>query len=44
MAQATSPSALQYLDKAMGGLKQLGLVPDNSKSAAAPIVMAVLSG
>ena len=38
MAQTTSPSALQYLDKAMGGLKQLGLVPDNSKSAAAPIV------
>jgi hypothetical protein len=38
MAQATSPSALQYLDKAMGGLKQLGLVPDSSKSGAAPIV------
>ena len=38
MTQATSPSALQYLDKAMGGLKQLGLVPDSSKSGAAPIV------
>lgn len=38
MAQTTSPSALQYLDKAMGGLKQLGLVPDNSRNGAAPIV------
>ena len=38
MAQTTSPSALQYLDKAMGGLKQLGLVPDNGKNGAAPIV------
>ncbi|MGE6699458.1 cell surface protein [Hyphomonas sp. NPDC076900] len=38
MAQTTSPSALQYLDKAMGGLKQLGLVPDSSKNGAAPIV------
>ena len=38
MAQATSPSALQYLDKAMGGLKQLGLVPGSAKNGAAPIV------
>jgi hypothetical protein len=34
---STSPTALQYLDKAMGGLKQLGLVP-GGKSGAAPIV------
>jgi len=37
MATTTSPTALQYLDKAMGGLKQLGLVP-GGKSGAAPIV------
>ncbi|MBA4339173.1 MAG: cell surface protein [Hyphomonas sp.] len=38
MATVTkSPTALQYLDKAMGGLKQLGLVP-GGKSGAAPIV------
>lgn len=37
MAVTKSPTALQYLDKAMGGLKQLGLVP-GSKSGAAPIV------
>ncbi len=37
MAVMTSPTALQYLDKAMGGLKQLGLVPAG-KSGAAPIV------
>ncbi len=37
MATKKSPTALQYLDKAMGGLKQLGLVPA-SKSSAAPIV------
>ena len=37
MATTTSPTALQYLDKAMGGLKQLGLVP-GTKSGAAPIV------
>lgn len=34
---STSPTALQYLDKAMGGLKQLGLVP-GGRSGAAPIV------
>lgn len=37
MADTRSPTALQYLDKAMGGLKQLGLVP-GGKSGAAPIV------
>ena len=37
MAATKSPTALQYLDKAMGGLKQLGLVP-GTKSGAAPIV------
>jgi hypothetical protein len=37
MAKTKSPTALQYLDKAMGGLKQLGLVPAG-KSGAAPIV------
>jgi hypothetical protein len=37
MAVTKSPTALQYLDKAMGGLKQLGLVP-GGKSGAAPIV------
>lgn len=36
-AMTKSPTALQYLDKAMGGLKQLGLVP-GGKSGAAPIV------
>ena len=34
---STSPTALQYLDKAMGGLKQLGLVP-GGRSGTAPIV------
>jgi hypothetical protein len=37
MAKAKSPTALQYLDKAMGGLKELGLVPA-TKSSAAPII------
>jgi hypothetical protein len=37
MAVTKSPTALQYLDKAMGGLKQLGLVP-GGKNGAAPIV------
>lgn len=37
MADTKSPTALQYLDKAMAGLKQLGLVP-GGKSGAAPIV------
>ncbi|MEZ5955217.1 MAG: cell surface protein [Hyphomonas sp.] len=35
----TSPTALQYLDRAMGGLKELGLGPKkNAKAGAAPIV------
>jgi hypothetical protein len=34
-----SPTALQYLDRAMGGLKELGLAPKkNAKSQATPIV------
>ena len=33
----TSPTALQYLDKAMGGLRELGLLPDADGSAA-PVV------
>lgn len=36
-AMTRSPTALQYLDKAMGGLKELGLVP-GGRSGAAPIV------
>ncbi|MEL6473980.1 MAG: cell surface protein [Pseudomonadota bacterium] len=38
MTEAASPSALQYLDKAMGGLRDLGLVSKSEKSGAAPIV------
>ncbi|WOI54426.1 hypothetical protein RUI03_05340 [Parvularcula sp. LCG005] len=39
MATQTSPTALQYLDKAMTSLRQLGLVPDADGSGqAAPIV------
>lgn len=34
----TSPSALQYLDKAMGGLRDMGLLPDREGQGAAPIV------
>ena len=35
----TSPTALQYLDKAMGGLKDLGLaLTGNEKAGSAPIV------
>ncbi|MEM1087353.1 MAG: cell surface protein, partial [Pseudomonadota bacterium] len=34
----SSPSALQYLDKAMGGLRDLGLLPDRESQGAAPIV------
>ncbi|MEM7640634.1 MAG: cell surface protein, partial [Pseudomonadota bacterium] len=33
----TSPTALQYLDKAMGGLRELGLLPEADGSAA-PVV------
>ena len=37
--QTTSPTALQYLDRAMGGLKELGLAPKkNAKAGTAPIV------
>ncbi len=39
MAHTDSPSALQYLDKAMGSLKDLGLAPKKTKKASpAPIV------
>jgi len=34
---AGSPTALQYLDKAVGSLRKLGLFPD-SKSDPAPVV------
>ena len=40
MAEApvkTSPTALQYLDKAMGSLRQLGLLPEK-KNEPAPVV------
>ena len=33
-----SPTALQYLDKAMGSLRELGLAPDKKSDAPAPIV------
>ncbi len=38
MTETPSPSALQYLDKAMGGLRDLGLVKKEDKKSAAPIV------
>ncbi len=38
MAGTGGLSALQYLDKAMGGLRELGLAPDKKDSSAAPIV------
>jgi len=38
MAETGGLSALQYLDKAMGGLRELGLAPDKTDSSAAPIV------
>ena len=34
----TSPTALQYLDKAMGGLRDLGLLPDGNDGSTAPVV------
>ncbi|MBF18381.1 MAG: cell surface protein [Hirschia sp.] len=37
MAATKSPTALQYLDKAMGGLREIGLVPEKSGDPA-PIV------
>ncbi len=38
MAETGGLSALQYLDKAMGGLRELGLAPEKKDSSAAPIV------
>ena len=38
MAETSGLSALQYLDKAMGGLREIGLAPDRKDSSAAPIV------
>ncbi len=41
MAELTvqeSPTALQYLDKALGGLREVGLAPKRPKKAPAPIV------
>ncbi len=35
---AGSPTALQYLDKALGGLREAGLAPKRAKKAPAPIV------
>jgi len=35
---AESPSALQYLDKALGGLREVGLAPKRAKKAPEPIV------
>jgi hypothetical protein len=35
---SSSPTALQYLDKAMGGLREMGLLPDRDGEGAAPIV------
>ncbi|MEM1150339.1 MAG: cell surface protein [Pseudomonadota bacterium] len=34
----SSPSALQYLDKALGGLREVGLAPKRAKKAPEPIV------
>lgn len=34
----TSPTALQYLDRAMGSLRRIGLIPEADGGAAAPIV------
>lgn len=38
MSETSSPSALQYLDRAMGGLRDLGLVKDDQSAGSAPIV------
>jgi len=38
MTALTSPTALQYLDRAMGGLRNLGLLPKDSNAGSAPIV------
>ena len=37
-AVTESPSALQYLDKALGGLREVGLAPKKAKKAPTPIV------
>lgn len=38
MTNTSSPSALQYLDRAMGGLRNLGLLPKDGNAGSAPIV------
>jgi hypothetical protein len=38
MSDLVSPTALQYLDKAMGSLKELGLAPKKKTKSLAPIV------
>lgn len=38
MTTTTSPTALQYLDKAMAGLRDLGLLPAADERGAAPVV------
>ena len=38
MSETNSPSALQYLDRAMGGLRDLGLVKEDKSAGSAPIV------
>ncbi len=38
MTETTSPTALQYLDRAMGGLRDMGLVKKENKAGSAPIV------
>ena len=38
MSETSSPTALQYLDRAMGGLRDLGLLKDDKSAGSAPIV------
>ncbi|MCR9269094.1 MAG: cell surface protein [Henriciella sp.] len=38
MSETSSPTALQYLDRAMGGLRDLGLIKDDKSAGSAPIV------
>ncbi|MEL6859074.1 MAG: cell surface protein [Pseudomonadota bacterium] len=38
MTETSSPSALQYLDRAMSGLREMGLVDGEAPAGAAPIV------
>lgn len=38
MTESSSPSALQYLDRAMSGLRDMGLVEGEAPAGAAPIV------